>query len=157
MIFQKEQKPQNTGSLPEAKVMLYDVDEDGKCSIEARPMPVIGPLMDLYMGNKIRRMMESKEALLRGEISPIKFYMNYCGLYVKDLAKRMKISESKLKKHLSMNGFYKIKVETLKKYAKIFDIALADLFQFIDVNGNFNIEVKNYNKGVMQNINIEQP
>lgn len=155
MIFQKEQASSEKGEeLSKAQVLLYDVDENGKCSVESRPMPVIGPLMDLYMGNKIRRVMENKEALLSGEISPIKFYMEYCGLYVKDLASRMKISESKLKKHLTMKGFYKIKIETLKKYAEIFDIALADLFQFIDIGNNFKVEVRNYNKGVIQNISI---
>ena len=48
-----------------------------------------------------------------------------------ELASRVKISKRKVKKHLIPVRFQKIKLSLLKRYADVFNIPVANMFQII--------------------------
>jgi transcriptional regulator with XRE-family HTH domain len=72
------------------------------------------------------------EKLKKGEISPIYYYMSIEELTVAELAARVGISKSALKRHLNPKGFQKISVSMLMRYANVLNIPLANLFQIIN-------------------------
>jgi hypothetical protein len=72
------------------------------------------------------------ERLRKGEISSIYYFMSVEELTIPELAARMGISKSRLRKHLDPKGFQKISVAMLKKYAEIFNIHVANFFQIIN-------------------------
>jgi hypothetical protein len=71
------------------------------------------------------------EKLQKNEISPIFYFMTMEDLTVSDLAGRVGISAYKVKLHLTPEGFVKMKLKTLKRYAEVFNIPLANMFQII--------------------------
>jgi transcriptional regulator with XRE-family HTH domain len=91
------------------------------------------------------------EKLKKGEISPVYYYMTLEELTVAELAERVRISKSNVNKHLDLKGFQKIKVSQLKRYADVFNIPLANLFQVIQT-----IEDKNWNMGYRENSSESQ-
>jgi hypothetical protein len=70
--------------------------------------------------------------LRKGEISPIGYFMSVEDLTVGELAARVGISKSTLKKHLDPKGFQAISVSMLRRYAVVFNIPLANMFQIIN-------------------------
>ena len=73
---------------------------------------------------------------------------------IKDVASRLQTSPSKVKKHLTMKGFMKLDLNTLKKYASIFDISIGDFFQFIHIDDNVSVNVKKNKDRIIQDIII---
>ena len=71
------------------------------------------------------------EKLQNGEISSICFYMTIEELTVSELASRVKLPLRKVKKHLTSLHFPKIRVSELRRYAEVFNIPVANLFQII--------------------------
>jgi transcriptional regulator with XRE-family HTH domain len=63
-------------------------------------------------------------------------------LTIAELAARVGISKSSLRKHLDPEGFKKISVSKLERYANVFNIPLANFFQIITTK-----EDKKWNKG----------
>jgi hypothetical protein len=59
-----------------------------------------------------------------------------------------------VKKHLTPKGLDTIKVEQLRRYARIFDIAVSDFFQFTHVPENVTVEVEKYQGRLIQNVSI---
>jgi hypothetical protein len=80
------------------------------------------------------------EKLKKGEISPVGYYLEFNGMTVADLAARAAVPLSRVKKHLTTAGFAKASLDVLRRYADVFDIPVANLFQAI-VPKNDNISV----------------
>ncbi|MFH1130150.1 MAG: hypothetical protein V1754_02370, partial [Pseudomonadota bacterium] len=97
---------------------------------------------------------ELLEKVVAGELSPIGFFAEYQNFNLRDLAKRVGVSKNKLMKHMTPQGFDAIDVKTLKKYAKNFDVALCDFFQFIYVPGEIEVSVKTSSDRVIQQVTI---
>ena len=72
------------------------------------------------------------EKLKRGEISPIYYYMTIEELTIPELAARVRISKSIVKRDVDPKGFQKVSVSKLKRYANVLNIPLANLFQIIN-------------------------
>lgn len=69
--------------------------------------------------------------LMAGEISPVCLFMTLEDISISELAKRSSIPKYKVKKHLQPGGFDKARISDIKKYAEVFNIPLANLFQLI--------------------------
>jgi transcriptional regulator with XRE-family HTH domain len=78
------------------------------------------------------------EKLKKGVISPIYYFMSIEDLTIPELAARVGISKSSLRKHLDPKGFNKISVSQLKRYANVLNIPLANLFQIINTKEDNN-------------------
>ena len=80
-----------------------------------------------------RRNLEEKlrKQVINNEISPIYYYMIFLEMGPKDLASRAGMSMRKLKKTFTPEGFEKLRVAQIKRFAEIFNIPAANLFQSI--------------------------
>ncbi len=67
--------------------------------------------------------------LLNNETSPIAYYMILKEMAAADVAARVGISTSQVKKHMTPGHFKNMKLSLAKKYADIFGVPLANLFQ----------------------------
>jgi transcriptional regulator with XRE-family HTH domain len=78
-----------------------------------------------------RKNLEEKlrKQVIANEISPIFYYMTYLEMGPKDLASRANMSMRKLSKTFKPEGFNKLKVSQLKRFADIFNIPVFSLFQ----------------------------
>ena len=96
------------------------------------------------------------DKLKEGEISPIFYYMSMIELSEEELAARVKISTSKVKKHCKPEHFEKIKISLLKRYAVVFDIPVVNMFQIIVVKRAKEVisNIHKYEKD--SKLNIEQ-
>ena len=69
--------------------------------------------------------------VIEGEISPIEYYMTLQDLSIADLAARVNIRRSRLKKYLKPDFFNRIPLSLLRKFAEVFDIPVANFFQVL--------------------------
>ena len=88
------------------------------------------------------------EQLKNGSISPVYFFMMIEGLTVPELAARVGISKTIVKKHLTPRGFQKISIEKLQRYAEVLNIPVANMFQIINT-----AEDRNWNAGFREELN----
>ena len=82
------------------------------------------------------------EQLKAGSISPVYYYMMIEGLNIDELAGRTGILKFRVKRHLTLKGFREMKIRTLKRYADVFNIPPANMFQIINT-----IEDRNWDMG----------
>ncbi len=73
--------------------------------------------------------------LSRGEISPVAYFMELQEMAEADLAERVGVRPRVLRRHLTMDGFMRIEVALLARYAEVFNVAVADLFQLVERTG----------------------
>jgi hypothetical protein len=74
------------------------------------------------------------ERLCKGEISPVAYYMLLNNIAAADLALRSRTSVSNVKKHMQPAHFAKIGLPLLKRYADVFGVPLANMFQVVVQN-----------------------
>ena len=79
----------------------------------------------------LRKKQDRLEALKKGQISPLAYYKDLVDIGEGDLAIRVGISRRKLRQHMTPDGFAKANVEHLKRYAIVFGVPVAQLFQII--------------------------
>jgi hypothetical protein len=82
------------------------------------------------------------EQLKAGTISPIYYFMMIEGLNTDELAGRTGIAKFRIKKHLTLKGFRKMKIGSLIRYGNVFNIPVANMFQIINT-----IEDRNWDMG----------
>jgi hypothetical protein len=95
-------------------------------------------------GNLSRTLLEQ---LRKGEISPIYYFMTIEGLTPGELAGRVGISQFCVKRHVTPEGFRKMRISSLKKYADVLNIPVANMFQIIST-----IEDRNWDIGYQGDI-----
>ena len=69
--------------------------------------------------------------LRNGEISPVAYHMALIGIAEADLARRVGIRRRKLRRHLTPDGFARIGLPLARRYAEVFGVPVANLFQVI--------------------------
>ncbi len=138
------------------KIVSYKTDKKGE-SIPIYDMPPIAgkeKLADVLYYTKNIELKRLALEIFEGKISPIKMLMDIQNMNIEDIAHRMKISVSKAKSHLTLDGFKKISVETLQKYANIFDISVGDFFQYIYLKKDTSVDQQEFNERLFQTLNI---
>jgi hypothetical protein len=126
-------------------VMYTEKDDGTYGSVESGSYLIENDLDDFWVKmTHIEKMM--REKLLKGEISPIHYFMVVEGLTPSELASRSGLSAGKVKKHLDAKGFNSVTVAQLSKYARVFNIPVANIFQIILSSKGTNIKHHLYNK-----------
>ncbi|MEI8204342.1 MAG: hypothetical protein WCH34_15065 [Bacteroidota bacterium] len=74
------------------------------------------------------------QKVLNSENSMIFYYMMIEDITVTELAIRVKLRRSLVEKHITVEGFKKAKMKTVLKYAEVFNIPVANLFQMISTH-----------------------
>jgi transcriptional regulator with XRE-family HTH domain len=135
------------------RLVTYDTDDSGKCRARYVATEMQEEINTFYV-QQAERLKNLQEKLLAGTISPIGFYFELYRMDVKDVAARLRVGKGTVKKHLSPKGFGSIKVDTLKKYAQIFDVSVGDFFSLISVPGAASIKLENYHERLLQHVTI---
>lgn len=135
------------------RLVLYETDGSGKCVPRLTKSDFDNDIDSYYVQRELELERLQKE-LIACTISPICFFVKYYHMDIKDVASRMKLSKSTVKKHFTPKGFDYVKVEELKRYARIFDIAVSDFFQFTFVNEELKVETDKYNDRLIQHVTI---
>ncbi len=76
------------------------------------------------------RIAQTREKVIRGELSPIAYFMEKNLMDLPTLASYIGSWKFFVKKHLTPSGFKKLSVSKLKKYAVIFNIPVEELTHF---------------------------
>lgn len=126
--------------------IMYAEKEDGSYgSFETGSYLIENDLDDFY--KKMEHMERvAREKLLNNEISPVHYYMLIEDLTLQELAQRSGLSRGKVKKHLTVKGFESTTMKQLAKYASVFNIPPANLFQIVLSSQDKNIKYHFYNK-----------
>ena len=138
------------------RIVLYDTDGKGKCVASVAVPELADELVDSLYEAKQEIWKRFKAQLLRGEVSPIRLYYEYNHMTAKDLARRVGLSESAVKRHCTLEGFMELDVRTLGKYAVVFGVCVGDFFQFVETPGKVPVKTEIYHDGVIQEIKIGQ-
>ncbi len=85
------------------------------------------PVVDQSLEIVKEKIRIAKEKVLNGEISPIAYYMEKCITDPSTLAKYTGIAAWRIKRHMKIKVFAKLKEETLKRYADFFEISVDEL------------------------------
>ncbi len=74
--------------------------------------------------------------LANNEISPVYYYMMLMEMSEAELAARVSLSKYRVKKHFKPENFSKIKLSVLFRYAEVFGVPVANIFQLIQYQEN---------------------
>jgi len=85
------------------------------------------PVVDQSLEIVKEKISIAKEKVLKGEISPIAYYMEKCITDVGTLAKYTGIAKWRVKRHMKIKVFRGLKNETLKRYSDFFEITVEEL------------------------------
>ncbi|HNW70958.1 MAG TPA: hypothetical protein PKI01_11180 [Bacteroidales bacterium] len=110
------------------RITHYKMEEDGQYShLLASDWGARDPIVNQSWDIVKERIRVAKEKVLKGEISPIAYYMEKCITDVSTLAKYTGMAKWKLKRHMKVKVFKKLNEETLKRYADFFEISVEEL------------------------------
>ncbi len=139
-------------------IVQYKTNNKGNAEEIVDSPSVAGKLKcgDDYYQAKATEFKRLKDEFLNGSISPIKLFADMQNLDPKDLASRIKTSPTKVKKHLTPEGFKKATVDILQKYAMVFEVTVADFFHIISIKKGINIEENKINERLIQEIIIKK-
>ncbi len=87
--------------------------------------------LDDFFEKKNKLQQKRLDELVEGAISPLAYYKDLVDIAEGDLAVRVGISRRKLRLHMTPKGFAGITVSILEKYAEVFGIPVAQLFQIV--------------------------
>lgn len=113
------------------QVLLYVEKEDGSYGPLQTGAYLVKHYADDFFQKRHNIETECIDKLGKGEISPVVYFMLLYNMTAADIAARVGISKSKVIKHQSPEGFAKASVDTVKRYADVFGVAVADMFQLV--------------------------
>jgi hypothetical protein len=113
------------------KYILYAEKNDGSYGTVEGGSYIIENDLEDFWHKKSHLEKTLRERLLKNEITVIYYFMVLEEMTVAELASRAGICKRKVKCHLKPGKFNKIKIGDLQKYAKAFNIPVANFFQII--------------------------
>jgi hypothetical protein len=125
---------------PEQQMIIYVEKDDGKYGPMQTGSYLSANYMDDYMYKRRNLELELREQLIKGFISPIRYYMVFEDLTLSELSARAGIRKSRVKKHLDPKLFGIVRADELVRYASVFNIHVANLLQIVLVNNNDSFE-----------------
>jgi hypothetical protein len=135
------------------KLVMYETDDSGKCAGELRPSDFDAEI-ETYYAQRQKEFARLHARLFAGELSPIGFFIELQRMSADEVATRLRLRASVVKSHATPAGFERIPVETLRRYARLFDLSVGDFFQFVELAGPLAAEIKLGQGGLLQHIRI---
>lgn len=115
----------------EHQILLYVEKSDGSFG----PIQTGGYMSKNYIDDFFLKrknlQIECFEKIRNGEISTVAYYMLLNNMTAADVAVRAGVSVSKVKKHERPAGFAKASVDLVRRYADVFGISVANMFQLV--------------------------
>ncbi len=127
--MKKEEVPQDLSSLGKiTKEVCYATDAAGKYTTElSQGWDVKISALDAAWQDIGERVEAAKARVLRGEASPLLYFMELKLMDIKVLSGYSRFWQWQIKRHLRPAVFKKLSDRTLRRYADVFDISVADL------------------------------
>lgn len=128
--MKKKEVPQDKSNLESAnfRELCYAVDENGEYTTENstgwEPKTVA---LNNAIDDINERIEDAKSRVIKGETSPIEYYMELHKMDVGILASYVGFWQWKVKRHFKPSVFKKLSEKTLQKYAEVFEISGAEL------------------------------
>jgi len=141
---------------PEQQLILYVEKEDGKYGPVQTGSYLSANYLDDYFYKRKNLEISLRKRVVEGEISLVYYYMVLVDLSISELASRVGISKSRVKKQFEPRGFAKCSVEELRKYAKVFNVPVANMLQIVLINVEKNYESLYIHEDKTLNISVEQ-
>lgn len=116
---------------PEQQMILYVEKDDGNYGPMQTGSYITANYLDDFFLKKRNLEAELRTRLIAGEISPVKYHMVLEDLTLSELAARASIRKSRVKKHLEMKYFGTATAEELRRYARVFNIAVPNMLQVV--------------------------
>jgi hypothetical protein len=116
------------------RVIQYERDGEGRCVPTLRPPDAEGEI-DQFYALRAEELGRLFEELCRGALSPIGFFLAYHKMSPKDVGPMVGLGARTVAKHAAPEGFARATVEELRRYARVFDVSVADFFSFVFVHG----------------------
>lgn len=130
--MKKNEVPQDDANMLEGKfeVVKYALDENGKYvkvnSVGWEPENVVLSQAWDEIDEKVK---EAAEEVKSGKKSPLYFHMEKNLMDIGLLSDYMGIAKWRVKRHMKPKVFEGLNASTHEKYARIFNISVADLFK----------------------------
>ncbi|HUI90733.1 MAG TPA: hypothetical protein VLX68_00660 [Chitinivibrionales bacterium] len=115
----------------EHQVLLYVEKADGSYGPLQTGAYLTKNYVDDFFQKRQNIETECTGRLRKGDISPVVYYMLLYNMTPADIAMRVGISKGKVIKHQTPAGFAKAPVEVVKRYADVFGVSVANMFQLI--------------------------
>ncbi|MEO7531043.1 MAG: hypothetical protein ABIS69_06520 [Sediminibacterium sp.] len=127
--MKKEDVPQDLSSLGKiTKEICYATDESGNYVKElSRGWDVKITALDAAWGDIEIRMATAKEKVLKGEASPLLFFMERALMDITILAGYTGFWKWQIKRHLDPGVFEKLSDTKLQRYAAVFNVGIGNL------------------------------
>lgn len=135
--MKKEELPQDPSVLDKfTKDLCYVVDESGNYTTGlSRGWEVKAAALDLAWDDIKERIEEARQKALKGEISPLLFFMELRLMDMDTLAGYSGFWKWQIKRHMKPSVFKNLSEKKLQRYAKVFEVSVDDLK---NVRGNEN-------------------
>lgn len=131
--MKKNEVPQDKSSLSSInmKELCYATDENGNYTTELsegwEPKTIA---LNNSLEEINERIEDAKQQVLRGEVSPIAYFMELNRMDVGILASYVGKWQWQVKRHFKPNVFKNLGTKTLEKYAAVFSISVENLKNF---------------------------
>ena len=131
--MKKEDVTQDLSSLGKiTKEVCYATDEAGKYTTElSQGWDVKISALDAAWQDIGERVEAAKAKVLRGEASPLLYFMELKLMDIKVLAGYTGFWKWQIKRHLQPTVFKKLSDRALRRYAEVFEISVADFNSLI--------------------------
>jgi hypothetical protein len=113
------------------QVLLYVEKADGTIGPMQTGAYMVANYMDDFVAKRKNLEAECMEKLRSGAVSPVGYFLMLNNITAADVAARVGISVSKVNKHAAPEGFSKVTIDLAQKYAGVFGVPLARLFEVI--------------------------
>jgi hypothetical protein len=123
------------------RVIQYDPDGAGRCVPNLRPSDAEAEI-DTFYEQRDKELKRLYALVAEGALSPIGLFLTYNNLTAKDVAPMVGLRVRAVERHATPAGFERATVEELKRYARVFDVGVADLFAFVFVHGDLEAEAQ---------------
>ena len=128
--MRKEEVPQDKSNLESAnfRELCYAVDENGEY-ITANSTGWDPKTIALDNAIKViqERVEDAKERVIKGQTSPIEYYMELHKMDIGILASYVGLWKWRVKRHFRPNVFKKLSSRILQKYADVFELTIDEL------------------------------
>lgn len=127
--MKKEEVPQDVSSLGKLTTeVCYATDASGKYTTEqSRGWNVKIDALDITWKDVAEKIASAKERALKGEVSPLLFFIERSVMDTGILASYMGMFKWQVKRHLKPAVFNKLPEKTLSKYAEVFNVTVEEL------------------------------
>ena len=113
----------------EHQIKLFVEKDDGTIGVIQTGSYMAKNYIDDFWKKQKHFRNKARNQLINNEISSIAYYIIIREMGIADVAMRVGVSLSQVKKHMKPNYFKDIKLDLAQKYADIFGVPVANLFQ----------------------------